>query len=493
MWQGKLEKVSEFSFSIPKAYKNGMRVDGMVYSSDVMIPDLLNDQACEQIANVAMLPGIVGRSLAMPDVHWGYGFPIGGVAATAFDEGGVVSPGGVGFDINCGVRLLSTHLDVGDIAAKIDHLTDAMFRNVPSGVGSKARIRVSPRELDSVLTDGARWAVENGYGRGEDLLRMEEEGAIEGAAPEHVSQKAKTRGLPQIGSLGAGNHFLEIQKVDAIYDERAAGRMGITRTGQVTVMIHTGSRGLGYQVCQDQVSDLESLFRKDGDVFRSDRFAFTIPDRQLVAAPLDSPEAESYLGAMRSAANYAWANRQLITHWVRESFRSVLGKAEEEIGLDLVYDVAHNIAKIEEHRIEGKRLKVCVHRKGATRSFGPGQEGVPSAYEDIGQPVLIPGDMGTASYLLSGTERAMEESFGSTCHGAGRVLSRSKAIHQFSSASIVSDLRKRGILVRAASPKVVAEEAPEAYKDIDEVIRVAEGSGLSRKVARMVPIAVVKG
>lgn len=493
MWQGKLKQGSEFTYSIPEDYKEGMRVPGTVFTSERLLDALLQDNACEQVANVATLPGITGRSLAMPDAHWGYGFPIGGVAATLVDEGGVVSPGGVGFDINCGVRLLSTNLTEEDVRGRIKELSESIFRNVPSGVGSKARIKVSPRELEDILLHGAAWAVDEGYGLDDDLYHIEENGQMKGAMPEHVSKKAKTRGLPQVGSLGAGNHFIEVQRVDAILDEAAAKAMGITAIGQIAVMIHTGSRGLGYQVCQDQVSDLGSTFEKDGDSYRSERHGFSIPDRQLVAAPFGSREAESYLGAMRSAANYAWANRQLITHWIRQSLSSVLGMEGEGSGVKVVYDIAHNIAKVEEHLIGGRRRKVCVHRKGATRSFGPGEEGVPADYSDIGQPVIIPGDMGTASYLMVGTRSAMGLSFGSTCHGAGRVLSRTKAIQKFSSNSIIRALGERGIRVMAASPKVVAEEAPDAYKDIEEVVRVAEGADLSRRVARFTPMAVIKG
>jgi tRNA-splicing ligase RtcB len=429
----------------------------------------------------------------MPDVHWGYGFPIGGVAATLLDEGGVISPGGVGFDINCGVRLLSTTLTEGDVRPRVKELTEELFKNVPSGIGSKARIRVGPHQLEEILSTGAKWAVSEGYGEERDLLHMEENGGMEGADPDQVSDKAKKRGRPQVGSLGAGNHFLEIQMVDEIYDPEAARIMGVREKGQIMIMIHTGSRGLGYQVCQDQVRSLESLFHGSSGNFHSDKFGITIPDRQLVAAPLGSREADSYLGAMRSAANYAWANRQLITHWTRESVASVIGKEVSELKVDMVYDIAHNIAKVEDHVVEGSRKKVCVHRKGATRSFGPGHPELPLAYQEIGQPVLIPGDMGTASYLLAGTERAMELTFGSTCHGAGRVLSRSKAVRNFRPADVVKGLAEKGIHVKAASPKVVSEEAPQAYKDIDSVIEVAHGSGISRKIARMVPIAVVKG
>jgi len=493
MWNGPLERLDDYRYKIPSSYRSDMRREGILFSSPRMLDQLLEDQACEQVANVATLPGLAGPSMAMPDVHWGYGFPIGGVAATLLDEGGVISPGGVGFDINCGVRLLSTNLDTTDILPCVKEITDELFRNVPSGVGSRARIKVDSGQLEEILLSGARWAVSEGYGEERDLERMEEMGAMEEALPEKVSDKAKQRGMPQVGSLGGGNHFIEVQRVDEIFDPGAAKVMGVHRPGQIMVMIHTGSRGLGYQVCQDQVRSLESHYHGGNGSYTSQKFGITIPDRQLVAAPLDSRESDSYLGAMRSAANYAWANRQLITHWARESFHNVLGADFPDLRLDMVYDIAHNIAKIEEHVVDGSRRKVCVHRKGATRAFGPGHQDIPSVYSGVGQPVLIPGDMGTASYLLLGTDKAMELTFGSTCHGAGRVLSRSRAIKNFSPQSVINSLKKNGIHVRAASPKVVSEEAPGAYKNIDHVIEVAHGSGISRKVARMTPIAVVKG
>ncbi|MCU0799447.1 MAG: RtcB family protein [Candidatus Thermoplasmatota archaeon] len=493
MWQGPFEKVTDYIYRIPMSYREDMKADGLFFTSEKMREDLFKDEACEQLANVSTLPGLAGPSLAMPDAHWGYGFPIGGVAATLQEEGGVVSPGGVGFDINCGVRLLRTSLTATDVQPFIKDITDAMFKNVPSGVGSKARIRVSNRDLDDILTIGAKWAVDQGYGQEKDLERMEENGGMTGADHNEVSVRAKARGLTQVGSLGAGNHFLEVQKVDEIYDPLAAKAMGIDAKDQVVVLIHTGSRGLGYQVCEDKVRELESHYMKDGRGFRSNDFNITVPDKQLVSAPLGTDEANSYLGAMRSAANYAWANRQLITHWVRESFSSVIKGTGFDTEMSVVYDVAHNIAKMEEHTIKGRRRMVCVHRKGATRAFGPSSEGVPSVYSAVGQPVLIPGDMGTASYLLAGTERAMELTFGSTCHGAGRVLSRSKAIENFRSNDIIRELSSRGIYVRAASPKVVAEEAPQAYKDVDAVVEVVCGAGISKRVARMVPMAVIKG
>ena len=493
MWDGPLEKISDYTYRIPRSYRGDMNVEGLLIASEEMLESIKSDNACEQIVNVSTLPGLAGPSMAMPDIHWGYGFPIGGVAATFVDEGGVVSPGGVGFDINCGVRLLVSGLRAEHVRPRRKELANRMFENVPSGVGSKAKIRVDHKQLEKILTTGAEWAVGEGYGRDEDLLHIEEGGNIPGADPGKVSAKAKKRGLPQVGSLGAGNHFLEIQEVVDIFDGPAASKMGIEETGQVTVMIHTGSRGFGYQVCQDHVNELSKGFRKEGKGFKSDKWGFTIPDRQLVAAPLDSSEAQAYLGAMKAAANYAWTNRQLITHWVRRSFEEVLGPDMIDDDLGIVYDVAHNMAKIEEHSVDGSRKKLCVHRKGATRAFGPGNPALPPDYSEIGQPVLIPGDMGTSSYLLSGTSEAERSTFGSTCHGAGRVMSRSKAKRSFGSRDVTSWLEGRGIYLRANSEKVVREEAPDAYKNIEDVIEAAHGSGISRKVARMKPIAVVKG
>lgn len=460
-----------------------MRTSGIIYASDKLFKQVMQDNAPEQVANVATLPGIVGSSLAMPDIHWGYGFPIGGVAATDMDQG-VLSPGGVGFDINCGVRLLRTNLTLADVENNMKELVDSLFTNVPSGVGSSGKVKVSQKDVERVLDHGAKWAVENGYGSDHDLLHMEENGGMEGADSRKVSQKAKSRGMPQLGSLGAGNHFLEIQAVEEVFNPEKAGKMGITGKDQIVVMIHTGSRGLGYQVCSDYLSVMEDAVK---------RYGISLPDKQLACAPSDSPEAQDYFGAMAAAANYAWTNRQMIMHWVRESFKNALGKSPEEMEMELVYDVAHNIAKKEEHVVDGKRTKVMVHRKGATRAFGPGQHGVPADYETIGQPVLIPGDMGTASYLLAGTQKAMEESFGSTCHGAGRVMSRQQATRNFKGEKIIAELGARKIYVRAQSSRVVAEEAPQAYKDVGDVVRVAHGAGISEMVARFRPLGVVKG
>jgi tRNA-splicing ligase RtcB len=482
-WGGKLEKVDEYRWRIPKSYKPGMRVDGLIYADEGMLRQIINDQAPEQVANVAFLPGIVGYSLAMPDIHWGYGFAIGGVAAMRLSDG-VVSPGGVGFDINCGVRIMRTNLTRDEVGPKIKGLIDALFYAVPSGVGSKGRIKLRSGEIDEVLIKGSRWAVEKGYGRPEDLDTTEEGGEIPGADPSRVSGRAKERGIPQLGTLGSGNHFLEVAIVDEIYEPEVARVMGIDRINQVMLYVHCGSRGLGHQVADDYIREM---------VRAMPRYGIEVPDRQLACVPVKSPEGQAYLTAMRGAANYAWANRQCITHWVREAFCRVMGMGESEAGLQLIYDVTHNIAKIEDHEVEGKKEKLCVHRKGATRAFPAGHPDVPKKYAQVGQPILIPGDMGRMSYILAGTERAMQETFGSTCHGAGRMQSRSAAKRQMSGRDVLAALEARGITVRAGSMSGLAEEAPEAYKDVGDVVRVAHGAGISKKVARTRPIAVVKG
>ncbi|MCK4453236.1 RtcB family protein [candidate division WOR-3 bacterium] len=482
-WHGEFIKVDNNRFRIPKTYKPGMRTDGLIYASEVMIEKIKQDQAPEQIANVATLPGIVGYAMAMPDIHWGYGFPIGGVAA--FDtEKGIISPGGVGYDINCGVRLLRTDLTHNDIKNRIQELVRSLFNNIPSGVGSKGKIRIDEREVKEVLKNGAQWALKKGYGWKEDIEKIEENGALKGANPDKVSRRALERGRPQLGTLGAGNHFLEIQIVEDIYDRESAKVLGIDDVGQITIMIHTGSRGLGYQVCDDNVKVLGKVTRKYG---------IDIPDRQLACAPINSPEGKSYFEQMACAANYAWANRQCIMHWVRESFEKILGKKARDLGMHLIYDVAHNIAKFEEHTVAGEMKKVCVHRKGATRAFAAGHKDIPLIYKNIGQPVLIPGDMGTHSYLLLGTEKAMQETFGSTCHGAGRLMSSTKAMQRTKGRRIDKELADKGIFVLSASGEVLRQEVPEAYKDIDMVVDAVHNAGISKKVARMRPIGVVKG
>jgi tRNA-splicing ligase RtcB len=482
-WQGKLEKIDNFRYKIPRSYKSGMKTDGLIYASERMLPQIVSDKAPEQVANVATLPGIIGCAMAMPDIHWGYGFPIGGVAAFEIDKG-IISPGGVGYDINCGVRLLRTDLTDKEIRGKIKELVHAMFNNVPSGVGSTGKIRIAEREVKDVLIHGAQWALKKGYGWQEDIDHIEARGALAGANPDKVSKRALQRGRPQLGTLGAGNHFLEIQAVQDIYDRDAAKTMGIDDVGQITVMIHTGSRGLGYQVCDDNVKILGRTTHEYG---------IQIPDRQLACAPITSPEGKSYFAQMACAANYAWANRQCIMHWVRESFEKVLGKSSEELGMHLIYDVAHNIAKFERHAVGEKTEELCIHRKGATRAFPAGHDEVPEKYKAIGQPVLIPGDMGTNSYLLLGTDLAMKETFGSTCHGAGRVMSRTKALDRTRGRSISKELAEKGIYVLSASSEVLREEVPEAYKDIDTVVDAVHQAGISRKVARMRPLGVVKG
>ena len=482
MWDGPLEEIDDFRYRIPQNYKEGMRVPGVVYISKELTQDLRRDNALEQVANVATLPGIVKSSLAMPDIHWGYGFPIGGVAAMDVDTG-VISPGGVGFDINCGVRLLRTDLEVGDLDKRVKELVDSMFQNVPSGVGSKARVKLTPSQLGEVLEEGAAWSVENGYGWDDDLTHLEEMGCMEQADSSLVSQKAKQRGAPQLGSLGAGNHFLEVQAVEKIYDEEAAKKFGLF-PGQVVFMIHTGSRGCGHQICQDYLASMAKAVS---------RYDIMLPDRQLACAPLNSEEGLNYFKAMCCGANFAWGNRQMITHWVRDSVQRVLREDPEDIGMRVVYDVCHNVAKFEKHLVDKEVKNLCVHRKGATRAFGPGERDVPADYESVGQPVLIPGDMGTASYILAGTKRAMEESFGSTCHGAGRTLSRGAAVRKFRANEIERDLASKNIYLHAASKRVVAEEAPGAYKDVDAIVEIVHRAGIGKKVARMLPLGVVKG
>ena len=484
MWNGPLKKIDEFRWEIPKSYKAGMNVPGIIFASSEMIEQIKKDNAPEQVANVATLPGIVKASMAMPDIHWGYGFSIGGVAAFN-EEDGVISPGGVGYDINCGVRLLKTNLTEKEVREKLKELVDTIFVNVPSGVGERGKLRLRVQELNEVLDSGVKWAVEHGFGWQEDIERIEEGGSIKYADHQKVSDKAKKRGAPQLGTLGAGNHFLEIQKVEKIYLPEIAKKFGIEEEGQIMVMIHTGSRGLGHQVATDYIRIMENAARKYG---------IKLVDRQLACAPVKSKESEDYFAAMSAAANFGFTNRQLIMHWVRESFGKVFNMEPEELDMHLVYGVAHNIAKREEHIVDGKRMMLYVHRKGATRAFAAGRPELSVIYRDIGQPVLIPGDMGTGSYVLVGTERAMKETFGSTCHGAGRVMSRHQALRKFRGDEVKKELwASKKIYVRSASNKVAAEEAPGAYKNIDNVVKAVEGAGISKIVAKMVPLGVVKG
>ena len=475
-----LEKIDDYRWQIPKSYKPGMQVPGMVYADEKLLKDIY--KALQQVANVAFLPGIVNASLAMPDIHWGYGFPIGGVAATDIEEGGVVSPGGVGFDINCGVRLVKTNLEYDAIKDKIKDLVYSLFSNVPAGVGSKGDIRVSPKEEEEILVKGSKWAVEKGYGCSDDIECTEENGAIAGADPDAVSNRAYERGKAQSGTLGSGNHFLEVQVIDQLCDASLCDAFGLN-LGQVMVMIHSGSRGFGYQVCEDSLRTMVECLQK---------YNIRVPDRQLACAPVNSPEAKAYFGAMRCAANYAWANRQCLMHLTRLSFEKVLNMSWQKMGMELIYDVAHNIAKIEKYNINGKEKDLCVHRKGATRAFPPGHPSLPEKYKKTGQPVIIPGDMGRNSYLLVGTEKAVE-TFYSTCHGAGRVKSRSAAIKSVDLNVLLKNLESKGIIVKASGRSTLVEEAPEAYKDVNDVVNVVHNAGISKRVCRMRPIGVVKG
>ncbi|WP_319377938.1 RtcB family protein [uncultured Methanocorpusculum sp.] len=473
-----IKQVTTNEWEIPMDFVPGMRVPGRFFLSK-NLAETLEDGALTQLANVATLPGILKYSLGMPDIHWGYGFPIGGVGA--FDaETGIISPGGVGFDINCGVRMITTPLTVSDIS-DMKELVEDLFNAVPTGVGSKSPIRLSQKDLSSMLEDGAKNAVEMGYGMEGDIPRCEENGAMEGAKPEHVSKKARQRGIPQCGTLGSGNHFLEVQVVDDVVDNETAKTFGVYK-GQICVMIHCGSRGLGHQVCTDHLQVLESAAKKYG---------IDLPDRQLACAPLSSPEGEAYFGAMAASANYAWANRQIITHIVRELFVKKFQIAYDE--MPLVYDVAHNVAKWEEHKVDGVRRNVCVHRKGATRAFGPCRAEVPHEFRTSGQPVIIPGSMGTPSYILAGTDGAMEKTFGSTCHGSGRVKSRSSAKKSQTGEEVAKALLQQGIIVRAPNQAAIAEEAPDVYKPSSEVVQTVHDAGISRIVARMRPLGVIKG
>ena len=471
-------RIGENEWEVPVGYVPGMRVPGRFFLSEALA-GILEPGALQQLANVATMPGIIRNSLAMPDIHWGYGFPIGGVAAFSLDTG-VISPGGVGFDINCGVRLITTPLAKKDVAGRRD-LVDGLFHAVPTGVGAKSAHKVSQKAVDEMMVKGARWAVENGFGLPRDLVRCEENGCMKEADIRAVSAKAKQRGIPQGGTLGSGNHFLEIQVVREIYDPAAAEAFGL-RAGQVCCMIHCGSRGLGHQTCTDHLKILEGATKK---------YHITLPDRQLACAPLTSPEGKEYFGAMAASANYAWANRQMITHSVRQVLARMF-RIEYE-SMPLVYDVAHNVAKMEEHMVDGKRTKVCVHRKGATRAFGPGAPDLPPELTYLGQPVIIPGSMGTSSFVLRGTQVAMDKTFGSTCHGSGRIMSRSQAKKQLSGKEIADSLLRDGIIVRAPSENALVDEAPGVYKSSDEVVKVVHDVGISRLVARLSPLGVIKG
>ena len=476
------KKLRPYLFEVPKSFRDDMLVPARFYADRELLAAIRTDKSLNQLVNTTTMPGIVNYALAMPDIHQGYGFPIGGVVATALPDG-VISPGGVGYDINCGVRLLGTHLDKEELIPFVGDLATALFSNCPSGVGKGGSIKMRRGEVEQLVEEGAQWAIKRGYARDEDLIRTEEGGRIEGADASKISPRAIKRGAGQVGTLGAGNHFIEVDVVDKVFDSQAADRMGIS-PGKVVVQIHCGSRGFGHQVCSDYVRDFQKAVH---------RYGIQLPDRELVCAPLSSPEGQDYLAAMKAAANYAFANRQVLTFHVRRTFEQVLAGKVSNHDVYQIYDIAHNMAKIEEHRVNGEQKKVCVHRKGATRAFGPGSPVLPEIYRDIGQPVLVPGSMGTASWVLLGTQGSMDQTFGSTCHGAGRTMSRTKAKRQVWGADLKVQLEQAGITVRAGSMPGLAEEAPIAYKDVDRVVDVVEGAGIAKKVARIVPIAVIKG
>jgi tRNA-splicing ligase RtcB len=478
-----LERVDPYRWRIPQRYNDEMLVPGLVYADDELIAQILEDNALHQVANVATLPGIVGYSLAMPDIHWGYGFPVGGVAATHADYG-VVSPGGIGFDINCGVRMLATDLLKDQVRGKVDKLADELYNNLPSGVGGAGMRQLTPGEMRSVMVHGAGWAIEEGYGFPDDLEVTEEHGCLAGADPDNVSHTALQRGLKQLGSLGSGNHFCEVQVVDHIYDAEAAASMGIGQPGQIVVTIHCGSRGFGHQIAEDYVQLAES---------KQQDYGFHLVDRQLACLPLQSSAGKAYLSAMACGANFAWANRQLLMHGVRQSFASVFGRRARPKDMPLVYDVCHNIAKMEEYEVDGQKQRVCVHRKGATRAFPAHYPGVPEKYQEIGQPVLIPGDMGRYSFVLVGAQGSIEQTFGTCCHGAGRRQSRTAAKKSLSPRDLLDQLAARGVTIRVRSKNLLTEEAPQAYKDAQKVVNVVHNAGLAKLVARLKPVIVVKG
>jgi len=476
------KRLSPFLWEIPTTFRVGMRVPVRLFADDRLLEEALDDKSLEQAVNASMLPGLIGHVTVMPDVHQGYGFPIGGVAATRLPHG-VISPGAIGYDINCGVRLLASRIRLEEAESYLADLASALYRNCPSGVGVKGSVRLSPKELERVCREGAEWALDNGYAQEMDLARTEEGGRIPGADPAAVSDRAKQRGQPQLGTLGAGNHFVEVDVVDQVFDPAAASAMGLA-PGTLALQIHCGSRGFGHQVCTDYVREFQPA---------TARYKIQLPDRELVCAPLDSPEGQRYLAAMACAANYAFANRQIMAHHARRSFEEALGGRVPDWELQQVYDIAHNMGKIEEHSVGGERVRVCVHRKGATRAFGPGFEGLPDEYRPLGQPVLVPGSMGTASWVLLGTEGSMEQSFGSTCHGAGRTMSRKQAKRTVRGDQLRAELEQRGIHIRAGSMPGLAEEAPQAYKDVDAVVEVVARAGIAKQVARLRPVAVIKG
>jgi tRNA-splicing ligase RtcB len=477
-----LKKISDYEWEIPISYRSDMRVPVRLFATRELLEDVMRDRSLEQAVNAATLPGLVGHVVVMPDMHQGYGFPIGGVAATRYPEG-VISPGGIGYDINCGVRLLSSQIEHEAVADRMNDLANAINRNCPSGVGKKGVLRLSNKELEQVCREGSGWTLKRGYATEMDVRHTEEEGCLKGADPSKVSQRAHERGRPQLGSLGAGNHFIEVDIVEQVFDPEAAQIMGLVE-GNLALQIHCGSRGFGHQICSDYVKQLQGAVQ---------RYGITLADRELVCAPMDSPEGQDYLAAMRCAANYAFANRQVLTHNARRAFEEVLAGLVPNWNLHQVYDIAHNIGKIETHDVDGERIKVCVHRKGATRAFGPGSPELPSEYQEIGQPVLVPGSMGTSSWVLTGTKTSMKQSFGSTCHGAGRVMSRSKAKKTVRGDKLRNKLESQGIRIRAGSMPGLAEEAPQAYKDVDAVVETVAGANIAKKVARLRPLVVIKG
>jgi len=476
-----LVQVTQHLWEIPRSFRSDMRAPARLYADEALLDDALGDRSSEQLVNTATLPGIVRYAIAMPDIHQGYGFPIGGVVATRLPDG-VISPGGVGYDINCGVRLLASEASAGEVSPFLAELASRLYRNCPSGVGVHGEIKLQDSELDKVLVEGGRWTEERGYARAEDLQHTEEFGTMPGADPEYVSHKARERGRAQVGTLGAGNHFIEVDRVAEIFDETAAEFLGLF-ADQAVVQIHCGSRGFGHQVCEDYVARFQTTVHDYG---------IELPDRELVCAPFESEEGQQYFHAMACAANFAFANRQVLAHCVRRSFEQALAGKISGFDLHQVYDIAHNMAKIEEHVVGGTHMRLCVHRKGATRAFGPGSPGLPDDLRDIGQPVLIPGSMGTASYVLIGTLGSMEQTFGSTCHGAGRVWSRARARKTVRGQQLRQELEERGIAVRTGSMQGLAEEAPQAYKDVSRVVDVVARAGISKKVARLEPIAVIK-
>ena len=475
-------KIGENQYQIDADSNSGMKVPVRIYADEPLLQKMLSDRTIMQAKNVSSIPGIVGQSIVLPDGHEGYGFPVGGVAAMDAEEG-MISPGGVGYDINCGVRLLRSNLTEKNVRSKLKELVTDLFSSIPSGVGSKGSVRLSPSQLDEVLVKGVNWAIDNGYGSSDDADVCEENGQIQNADPNKVSDKARKRGAPQLGSLGSGNHFLEVQKVAEVHDEEAANRMGL-KEGTITVLIHCGSRGFGHQVCSDYLRVAEQAMSK---------YDIDLPDRELACVPNNSEEGESYRAAMFSALNFAWSNRQMLTHWTRKSIERVFNQSESDLDMKLVYDVAHNIAKVEKHKVDGKERKVVVHRKGATRAFPANRDEIPSKYRDLGQPVLVPGSMGTASWVLLGQPNSMDLSFGSTAHGAGRTMSRTKARRNFSEEDVKKSLNDKGIFIKALTRDGVVEETPQAYKDVDAVVNVSHNLGIATKVAKLVPIGVIKG